>query len=156
MVNDVVPPALVNVTVYVQVWFCVSITGVGFRHVLVAGEALYGCTAKLAAPVPVTVGALLKVSVVVPTFLTVTDSVFVVATVPKANVAGDKLTSVTVPLTFRTICATPCGSPVKFAVTVPGITPSVDPGVKATLNVHVALAASVSGWVLQFPVVSPV
>ena len=55
-----------------------------FRHVLVDG-GLYGCNAKSPAPVPVTVGASLKVSSVVPPFFTVTDSVFVVVTVPNCN-----------------------------------------------------------------------
>jgi hypothetical protein len=55
-------------------------------------------------------GTLLKVSVVVPTLLIVTDSVFAAATVPKAIVAGDKLISVPVQVTFITICATPCES----------------------------------------------
>src|ERR1035437_6620315 len=92
--------------------------------------------AKLAAPVPVMVGALLKLSIVVLTFLTVTDRVLLVVTVPKASEAGDRVTSVPVPLNGNCSDVAPFGSPVKFAVTVPVIVPS-DVGVKATLNAHV-------------------
>ncbi len=60
----------------------------------------------MAAPVPVTVGVSLNVSAVVPRFSTVTASVLVVATVPKAGVAGVELTSVPVPLS-----ASYCGLP---------------------------------------------
>ena len=87
--KDVVSTPLVNVTLYVQVAFSARVT-VPFRQVLTGPVALYGRTAKLAAPVPVMVGALLKASVVVPTFLTVTDSVLLVVTVPKASLAGDR------------------------------------------------------------------
>src|SRR5271155_538338 len=44
------------------------------------------------------VGALLKASVMAPRFLTVTDSILLVVTVPKASAAGVKLTSVPVPV----------------------------------------------------------
>ena len=49
-----------------------------------AHGALQGSTAKLAAPVPVTVGVLLNVNAVVPEFSTVTASVLFVVTVPNA------------------------------------------------------------------------
>ena len=74
----------------------------------------------MAAPEPVMVGALLKSSVVVPTFFTVTDIVLLVVTVPKASAAGDKLTWVPVPVSvtfcgeLMTLSATP-----RVAVSVP-------------------------------------
>jgi len=93
----------------------------------------------------------------VPLFVTVTDLFSVPdATVPKASVAGDKLTSVLVPVTFKIACET-FGSPEKVAVIVPGITPSVNPGLKTTLNTHVPLAArTVFPDRLQTVPVSPV
>jgi hypothetical protein len=88
--------------------------------------------------------------------VTVIDRIFVdgFATVPKAN---DPLVfiSVPVPVTFMISWVTPFGSPENVAVTVPGIAPSVDPGLKATLNVHVALVTS-DVAVLQPPLLIPV
>src|ERR1700693_2737741 len=107
-----------------------------------------------AAPVPVIVGVV-KVAFTVPSFVTVTDRIFVdgFATIPKAN---DPVTfiSVPVPVTFITSWVTPFGSPENVAVTVPGIAPSVEPGLKARLNVHVAFVISVVA-VLQPPLLMP-
>ena len=88
--------------------------------------------------------------------MTVTDRIFVdgFARVPKANDPAVFI-SVPVPVTFMTSWVTPFGSPEKVAVTVPGIAPRVDPGLKATLNVHVAFVASVVA-VLQPPLLIPV
>jgi hypothetical protein len=88
--------------------------------VLVEGEA-YGRTAKLLEPVPVIVGVPLKLNVVVPLLVTVTVAFFVTpcTTVPKAIVAGERLTSVLVPVSGSTADELPDGSPVNEAATVP-------------------------------------
>ena len=95
------PEGGVNCTEIVQVWACVSDT-VPLRQVLCGGEATYGSTEYSAAPVPVIVGAV-KVAAVLPSLVTVTDSIFVAGgvTVLKAN---DPVTfiSVPIPLTVST------------------------------------------------------
>jgi hypothetical protein len=140
------PVGGVNCTAIVQVCRCVS-DAVG--HVLVPSMV------NSAAPVPVIVGAGLKVNVTVPSLVIVNVSVFVdgFATVPKAS---DPVifTSVPVPVTGNGSDVAESAVSVKFAVTVPGITP-IEVGVKATLKVHVALVAIVV-TVLQPPVVMPV
>ena len=108
------------------------------------------------APVPDSVGAGLKVNVVVPSLVIVTDNVFGAVCVPKAN-EPVIFTSVPVPVTGSCNDVTPFGSPVKFAVTVPGITPSVLPGLNATLNKQVWFwVSAVLPVRLQAPLLIPV
>src|SRR5271155_5736193 len=83
------------------------------------------------------VGALLKASVMAPRFLTVTDSILLVVTEPKARVAGVKLTSVPVP-----VSVTFCGELMLLSVTSRvAVSDPVDWGSKPMEIVQVAPAA---------------
>jgi len=147
------PAGEVNCTVIVQCWPIVSITE-PFKHVLF--EPLNGSTAYCADAVPVIVGVEVKLNVVVPSLVTVTDRFFVIPPVTVPNASDPVIfTSVPVPVTGNCNDVTPFGSPVKFAVIVPGITP-VEVGVKATLNVQVWPVVSANGCALQLPLVKPV
>ena len=85
------------------------------------------------------VGALLKVSAVVPRFLTVTANALLVATVPKASEAGDRLTWVPVPFSD-----TACGEPLALSATSSAaVSAPVAAGLKVTEIVQLALAANV-------------
>src|SRR5580692_327954 len=83
------------------------------------------------------VGALVKSRVVAPMFFTVTESVLLVVTVPKASAAGDKLTSVPVP-----VSVTVCGELMTLSVTLRvAVRAPVAWGSKTTEIVQVAPAA---------------
>src|ERR1700693_1328283 len=122
-----------NCTVIVQ---CPPVASIGGPFKQVLSEPLKGTMLYSAAPVPVIVGEELKLNVVGPSFVTVTESCFVLgfSTVPKPR-PPVIFTAVPVPVSGSCKDVTPFGSPVKFAVTVPGVAP-VAVGLKATLNTH--------------------
>src|ERR1700733_10601319 len=99
----------------------------------------------------------LKVMAAVPSLVTVTDKSLVVppVTMPKAS-PPVIFTAVPVPVSGNCNEVTPFGSPVKFAVTVPGVAP-VAVGLKATLKRQVLFFVSTVLPVrLQAPLLMPV